>query len=99
MMKHKGKLIAVGLLVVLLLILVLIYDLLALLFSDFGATVICLFAVFQLIRFVSVLSTFPGCFWFYRRKLQMDFNRDYCQRLHQSTERVVKFFQTDFEHA
>ena len=78
MMKHKGKMIALALLGVLLLVLVLIYDLLALIFSDFGATLICLFAVYSLIRFVSVLSTFPGCFWFYRRKLQMDFNRDYC---------------------
>ena len=78
MMKHKGKMIAGALLGVLLLVLVLIYDLLALIFSDFGAALICLFAVYLLIRFVSVLSTFPGCFWFYRRKLQMDFNRDYC---------------------
>lgn len=57
------------LLFVLILVLVLIFDLLAWIFSDLGAVFICIFSVLALVRFVSVLSTFPGSFWFMRRQL------------------------------
>jgi hypothetical protein len=57
------------LLLVLVLILVLIFDLLAWIFSDIGAVFICICSVLALVRFVSVLSTFPGSFWFMRRQL------------------------------
>ena len=76
---------------VLILLLVLLFDLLAWIFSDLGAVVICIFSVLGLVRFVSVLSTFPGSFWFIRRQLQLDFNRDYCSRVHQNTEKLTKF--------
>jgi len=50
------------LLLVLFLLLVLIFDLLAWIFSDFGAVIICILSVLALVRFVSVFSTFPGSF-------------------------------------
>jgi uncharacterized membrane protein len=68
-LKHKGKMVFLVLLLVLLLLLVLIFDLLAWIFSDFGAVIICILSVLALVRFVSVLSTFPGSFWFVRRQL------------------------------
>ena len=89
---------ALLLLGVLVLILVLIYDVLAWLFSDVGACLICILSVLSLIRFVAVLSSFPGSFWFMRRQLQLDFNSDYCSRLNQNSEKLTKYLQGDFEN-
>ena len=97
-LKHKGKMLALLLLAVLVLILVLFYDVLAWLFSDVGASLICVLSVLSLIRFVSVLSSFPGSFWFMRRQLQLDFNSDYCSRLNQNSEKLTKYLQGDFEN-
>lgn len=54
---------------ILLLILIAIFDLLALIFSNFGASVICILSVLALIRFIAVMSTFPGSYCFYPRQL------------------------------
>ena len=89
---------ALLLLGVLVLILVLLYDGLAWLFSDVGAILICVLSVLSLVRFIAVLSSFPGSFWFMRRQLQLDFNSDYCSRLNQNSEKLAKYFQGDFEN-
>ena len=89
---------ALLLLGVLVLILVLLYDGLAWLFSDVGAILICVLSVLSLVRFIAVLSSFPGSFWFMRRQLQLDFNSDYCSRLNQNSEKLAKYLQGDFEN-
>jgi len=97
-MKNKGRIMVLALLGVLLLILVAIFDLLALMFSNFGAFVICVASVLALIRFIAVMSTFPGSYCFYPRQLQVDFNRDYCARMNHNTERLIKSLHTDIEN-
>ena len=81
-----------------LLLLIGFYDLLAECFSDFGAIVICVLSVASLIRFVAMLSAYPGAYLFWRKKLQLDFNHDYCQRMNQVLEKLVKILQSDFEN-
>jgi hypothetical protein len=67
-------------------------------FGEFAAVLICAASIFSFIRFIAVVSTFPGSYWFFRRQLQLDFNRDYCSRLNLSTERFIKSIQTDLEN-
>lgn len=97
-MKNKGKLIGMALFGILLLILIGIFDLLALMFSKYGAFIICVLSVLALIRFIAVMSTFPGSYCFYPRQLQVEFNRDYCQRMNMTTERLIKNLHTDIEN-
>ena len=96
--KNKNKFLGLILFGVLILILVLIYDLLKYLFTDFGAMMICALSVISFIRFIAVVSTFPGSYWFFKRQMQLDFNRDYCSRLNLSTERFIKSIQSDLEN-
>ena len=69
LLKNKGRLVALALLVVFVLILALLYRFLAFLFSDFGAIIVSITCFGLLLRFIAVASTFPGAFWFYRRQV------------------------------
>jgi len=99
LLKNKGRLLALGLLAAFFLILSLVYRFLAFLFSDLGATVICIASFILLIRFIAVASTFPGAFWFYHRQVQVEFNRDYCSRLFLASDKLLKCLQTDLDAA
>jgi hypothetical protein len=80
-----------AMLVCVLLVFILIFDLLTFLFSTPGAILVGLFVFFITIRLVTDLSTFPGSFWFWKRSIQLEFNREYCTRLNQATSKLLNF--------
>ena len=98
-MKHKGALMVLGLLAILIIILILIFDLLELIFTKAGAIIISALLVVRFIRLIAVISTFPGSFYFWKRKVQVDFNQGFCTKLIFATDRLVKFIHTDLDNS
>lgn len=96
-MKNKNKIIGFVLFCILILFLVLIYDLLKWIFGKFITKLICFLSVYSFFRFIAVVSTFPGAYWFYSRPLVLGFNTDYCLRLNLATERFIKCIQIDLD--
>jgi len=98
-LKHKTKVAALGVIAIVLLIFTLIFDILKALFTTLGAILIFALSIFLIVRFISVVSAFPGSFWFWRRHIELDFNRDYCDRLNQCCDKLCKFLSIDFEQS
>mmetsp|Transcript_14184 Transcript_14184/g.24107 ORF Transcript_14184/g.24107 Transcript_14184/m.24107 type:complete len:236 (-) Transcript_14184:890-1597(-) len=96
-LKHKGKMMVFAALIVLLTVLVLLFDLIALVLSKPGAYAFVASVLLLLLRKVAVISTFPGCFKFYQRMLEVDQNRDYASTMNQASGKLLKFFQHDLE--
>lgn len=93
LLKNKGRLVALAILALFILIFCLIYQGLAYLFSDFGALLLTVGSFFLLLRLIATAATFPGSFWFVRRQVQVEFNHDYASRLSLSLDRLQKCLQ------
>jgi uncharacterized membrane protein len=68
-LKHKAKFIILAMMAVLFILILLIFDFLEMIFGMFLALCLCITSFVLLLRFISVVSTFPGSYWFYKRKV------------------------------
>lgn len=99
LLKHSSKLIVILSLLGIIFVLWLIYDLLEAIFTKFGAIILSIGLIFALIRFVTVISVFPGSYKVTQRKTMAEFNSDFCQKLNQNVEKLIKFLLIDFENS
>lgn len=97
-LRHKASVKLCFLLAVVLLVLILSFELLAYLLTTAGAVIFCLIVGILSVRFLAVLSVFPGCFEFWQRSVMLDFNRENAAKVDSNLLRLIRVLSKDVEN-